>query len=406
MRGTLRRRLLVNAVVDPDEAARHLPPGIRPHLTAAGTVVGCCLLDIEHLRPARSARGSGHRAACRRAPDLGGVGERRRRAGRRRLRPRTSNRLTTCGSPRRAMVPRCSPAGRHRRPRHRRGLRLVGSGRRLLDRRDGDGSRTTRPPISPVIRSPALASVPTWDCRRTTTACSKARAWSPLGAPFARSTSIALESTFIAGFATAEPAPAYLMEDVAVAWSARSRATSRETGAGVKLVIAGGTGSLGRRVADHFSAAGADVVILTRTPRSAIPHRQVVWDGRTRGAWADELDGSVLLNLAGELVDRRPTASNIELLKRSRVEPTTALVDASAGRLDADALAADEHAGHLRRRGRGRDRRAPRTGVRAAADGRCRDCVGSGRRTRRRPTASRSFAPASSSTATRRHSIA
>src|SRR5882724_3945498 len=50
--GTLRRRLLVNAVVDPDEAARRLPPGIRPHVTAAGTVVGCCLLDIEHLRPA------------------------------------------------------------------------------------------------------------------------------------------------------------------------------------------------------------------------------------------------------------------------------------------------------------------------------------------------------------------
>ena len=108
-----------------------------------------------------------------------------------------------------------------------------------------------------------------------------------------------------------------------------SRTAHRETGYVVKLVIAGGTGSLGRRVADHFSAEGADVVVLTRTPRTAFPHRQVVWDGRTRGAWADELDGSVLLNLAGELVDRRPTASNIELLTRSRVEPTTALVDAA-----------------------------------------------------------------------------
>jgi uncharacterized protein len=98
----------------------------------------------------------------------------------------------------------------------------------------------------------------------------------------------------------------------------------------VKLVIAGGTGSLGRRVARHFSAGGADVVVLTRTRRTAVPHRQVIWDGRTCGAWADELDGSVLLNLAGELVDRRPTRSNIELLKRSRVEPTTALVDAAA----------------------------------------------------------------------------
>ena len=98
----------------------------------------------------------------------------------------------------------------------------------------------------------------------------------------------------------------------------------------MKLVIAGGAGALGRRVAAHFSRAGAEVVILTRTPRTALPHRQVVWNGRTRGAWAEELNGSVLLNLAGELVDRRPTRANIDLLQRSRVEPTTALVDAAA----------------------------------------------------------------------------
>src|SRR5215468_4819220 len=49
---TIRRRLLLNAVVDPDEAASRLPAGIRPHVTARGTVVGCCLLQIDHLRPA------------------------------------------------------------------------------------------------------------------------------------------------------------------------------------------------------------------------------------------------------------------------------------------------------------------------------------------------------------------
>src|SRR5262245_36571416 len=52
VRGTLRRRLLVNAVVDPDEAAGRLPAGLRPHVTAGGaTVVGCCLLEIDDLRP-------------------------------------------------------------------------------------------------------------------------------------------------------------------------------------------------------------------------------------------------------------------------------------------------------------------------------------------------------------------
>jgi len=99
----------------------------------------------------------------------------------------------------------------------------------------------------------------------------------------------------------------------------------------VKVVIAGGSGSLGRRVADDAAGRGAEVVILTRRRRSDLGHRQVVWDGRTVGAWATELDGAVVVNLAGELVDRRPTAANVDLLRRSRVEPTRALVDAAAG---------------------------------------------------------------------------
>jgi hypothetical protein len=52
VRGVIRRRLLVNAVVDPDEAAARLPVGLRPHVTDLGTVVGCCLLEITDVRPA------------------------------------------------------------------------------------------------------------------------------------------------------------------------------------------------------------------------------------------------------------------------------------------------------------------------------------------------------------------
>jgi uncharacterized protein (TIGR01777 family) len=98
----------------------------------------------------------------------------------------------------------------------------------------------------------------------------------------------------------------------------------------MKVVLAGGSGSLGRRVADHMTRAGADVVVLTRRTRTDLSYRQVAWDGRSVGPWADELDGSVLLNLAGELVDRRPTPDNIALLERSRVEPTSALAQAAA----------------------------------------------------------------------------
>lgn len=98
----------------------------------------------------------------------------------------------------------------------------------------------------------------------------------------------------------------------------------------MKVVIAGGAGTLGRRLADDRARRGDEVTILTRRPRDGISHCQVSWDGRTVGPWSEELKGAVLVNLAGELVDKRPTPGNVELLRRSRVEPTGALVAAAS----------------------------------------------------------------------------
>jgi NAD dependent epimerase/dehydratase family enzyme len=101
----------------------------------------------------------------------------------------------------------------------------------------------------------------------------------------------------------------------------------------MKVVVAGGSGALGRRLCADLAARGHDVVVLTRTPRPG-PYRQVRWDGVTVGPWVTELDGAAVVNLAGELVDLRPTAKNLELLTRSRVEPTLVL-RAAAEKLDA-----------------------------------------------------------------------
>jgi uncharacterized protein (TIGR01777 family) len=97
----------------------------------------------------------------------------------------------------------------------------------------------------------------------------------------------------------------------------------------MKIVLAGGSGTLGQRIANYLARDDNDIVILTRSPRSHAPFRQVAWDGRTVGPWAEELADAALVNLAGELVDRRPTPRNIELLRNSRVEPTRALAEAS-----------------------------------------------------------------------------
>ena len=97
-----------------------------------------------------------------------------------------------------------------------------------------------------------------------------------------------------------------------------------------RVIVAGGSGALGIRIAANFAALGHEVFILTRKVSESIPFQQVAWDGRTiEESWANLVPGSVLVNLSGELVDRRPTPENIDLLKSSRVVPTKALVEAS-----------------------------------------------------------------------------
>jgi NAD dependent epimerase/dehydratase family enzyme len=98
----------------------------------------------------------------------------------------------------------------------------------------------------------------------------------------------------------------------------------------MRVVIAGGAGALGRRLADDWARAGDEVTILTRRPRDEIAHRQIGWDGRSVGPWSAELEGAIVVNLAGDLVDKRPTTRNVDLLRCSRVEPTRALVEAAS----------------------------------------------------------------------------
>ncbi|MDO5627179.1 MAG: NAD-dependent epimerase/dehydratase family protein [Mobilicoccus sp.] len=97
-----------------------------------------------------------------------------------------------------------------------------------------------------------------------------------------------------------------------------------------RVVIAGGSGALGSVLADDLADRGVEVVILTRSPDQSARHRHVAWDGRTVGPWAAELDGAYgVVNLAGRLVDARPTRANIADLRASRVDATRALVRAS-----------------------------------------------------------------------------
>jgi uncharacterized protein (TIGR01777 family) len=88
----------------------------------------------------------------------------------------------------------------------------------------------------------------------------------------------------------------------------------------MKIVLAGGTGQIGRVLARAF--AGDEVIVLARSSG-------VRWAGRTLGPWADALNGAdALINLAGRSVDCRYTAENRREIMDSRLESTAVLREA------------------------------------------------------------------------------
>ncbi|MFG2915163.1 TIGR01777 family oxidoreductase [Kitasatospora sp. NPDC048298] len=96
----------------------------------------------------------------------------------------------------------------------------------------------------------------------------------------------------------------------------------------MKVVIPGGSGELGTLLDRRLTAAGHQVVVLSRRPAGS---RQVGWDGRTLGAWAAEIDGAdVVLNLAGRSVNCRYTEANRQEMMDSRVQSTRVVGEAVA----------------------------------------------------------------------------
>ncbi len=103
----------------------------------------------------------------------------------------------------------------------------------------------------------------------------------------------------------------------------------------MKIVIAGGTGFIGREVCRVLIDEGHSVSILTRhagdhtasaAPRSCF----LQWDGVTPGPWVQKCEGAdVVINLSGApIADSRWTDKRKQVLIDSRVQPTQALLQA------------------------------------------------------------------------------
>ncbi|MEP7307706.1 MAG: TIGR01777 family oxidoreductase [Acidobacteriota bacterium] len=107
----------------------------------------------------------------------------------------------------------------------------------------------------------------------------------------------------------------------------------------MKVVIAGGTGFLGRALAEALAADGREVVVLTRgdardkaqTSKSRL--RSVAWNPSVEGgAWAAEIEGAAVVNLAGEPIGaRRWSVAQKQRILDSRVLATQRLAQAIRG---------------------------------------------------------------------------
>jgi uncharacterized protein (TIGR01777 family) len=98
-----------------------------------------------------------------------------------------------------------------------------------------------------------------------------------------------------------------------------------------KIVIAGGTGNIGKLLSKTFAESGYEVIILSRQRMNSMNPKikYILWDGEAIGSWVDELeDVDTLINLSGKSIQCRFTEENKKELFHSRLKPTQILGEA------------------------------------------------------------------------------
>ena len=97
-----------------------------------------------------------------------------------------------------------------------------------------------------------------------------------------------------------------------------------------RVVLAGGSGFLGRELAKRLLLKNYEVVVLTRSPR---PREdgilETAWNGKSLGDWVQHLDDAhAVVNLAGRSVNCRHTPENVREINESRINSVNAVAAA------------------------------------------------------------------------------
>ena len=105
----------------------------------------------------------------------------------------------------------------------------------------------------------------------------------------------------------------------------------------MKVIIAGGTGLIGRQLTKELAKNDYEVIILSRNPEKVISVPQgvevVAWDGKSVQGWGDLVDGSrAVVNLSGtniggeRFLPSRLTEKRKKIIRDSRILSGKALV--------------------------------------------------------------------------------
>jgi uncharacterized protein len=94
-----------------------------------------------------------------------------------------------------------------------------------------------------------------------------------------------------------------------------------------RIILAGGSGFLGKMLAQKFVTLGCEVIVLTRSLSGRSGDvKETAWDAKSLGDWAKFVDGAeVVINLVGKSVDCRYTEANRKIIIASRVDSTRVL---------------------------------------------------------------------------------
>ncbi|MCK0132342.1 TIGR01777 family oxidoreductase [Flavobacteriaceae bacterium F08102] len=95
-----------------------------------------------------------------------------------------------------------------------------------------------------------------------------------------------------------------------------------------KIILAGGSGFIGKALHTHLKSKGYQLIVLTRSPKHP---DDVLWDGKTLGDWTAHIEGAfALINLAGKSINCRHTEENKKAILATRLETTQVLGNAIA----------------------------------------------------------------------------